>query len=57
MSDYTQIRLDVDDGIATITLHRPDKMNAFSRTMMGEIIDALSADHQSRLLADVGAEG
>ena len=41
MSDYTQIRLDVDDGIATITLHRPDKMNAFTRTMMGEIIDAM----------------
>ena len=41
MSDYTQIRLDVDDGIATMTLHRPDKMNAFTRTMMGEIIDAM----------------
>lgn len=41
MSDYTQIRLDIDDRIATITLHRPEKMNAFTRTMMDEIIDAM----------------
>jgi enoyl-CoA hydratase/carnithine racemase len=40
MSDFTQILYDVADGIATITLHRPDKMNAFTRTMMAEIIAA-----------------
>ena len=38
---YTQIKLDVDDAIATITLHRPEKMNAFTATMMDEFIDAL----------------
>ncbi len=41
MTDFTQIKLDIADGIATITLHRPDKMNAFTRVMMQEIIDAL----------------
>ena len=41
MSAYTQIKLDIADGIATITLHRPEKMNAFTRTMMQEVIDAL----------------
>ena len=41
MTDYTQIKLDIADGIATVTLHRPDKMNAFTRTMMEEFIDAL----------------
>lgn len=41
MSDYTQIKLDIDDGIATVTLHRPDKMNAFTRVMMDEFIDAI----------------
>ena len=41
MTDFTQIRLDIEDGIATVTLHRPDKMNAFTRTMMQEIIDAM----------------
>jgi enoyl-CoA hydratase/carnithine racemase len=40
LADYTQIRLDVADGIATITLHRPDKMNAYTRVMMQELIDA-----------------
>lgn len=41
MSEYTQIRLDIAEGIATLTLWRPDKMNAFTRTMMAEIIDAI----------------
>lgn len=41
MSEYTQIKLDISDGIATITLHRPEKMNAYTRTMMGEIIEAM----------------
>lgn len=43
MSDYTQILYDVADGIATITLHRPEKMNAFTATMMQEMIDAFDA--------------
>ena len=38
---YTQIKLDIADGIATITLHRPEKMNAFTRVMMQEVIAAL----------------
>ena len=38
---YSQIRLDVAEKIATITLDRPEKMNAFTRTMMDELIDAL----------------
>ena len=41
MSDFTQIRLDIADGIATIMLHRPEKMNAFTRVMMAEFINAL----------------
>ena len=41
MTDFTQIRLDIADGIATVTLHRPEKMNAFTRVMMQEVIDAL----------------
>lgn len=41
MTEFTQIKLDIAEGIATITLHRPEKMNAFTRTMMQEVIDAL----------------
>ena len=38
--DYQDITLDTEDGIATITLNRPDKLNAFTGRMMHEIIDA-----------------
>lgn len=38
--DYTQILYSVDDHVATITLNRPDQLNAFTNTMMREIIDA-----------------
>jgi len=41
LSQYSQILFDVADGVATITLHRPDKMNAFTGTMMQEMCDAL----------------
>lgn len=41
MSSYDQIRLDVHEGIALLTLHRPDKMNAFTTQMMQEIVAAL----------------
>ena len=38
MADYTQIKFDVADNIATITLDRPEKMNAYTRVMMAEIM-------------------
>ena len=41
MADYTQILVDKADGIATITLNRPEKMNAYTRQMQSEICDAM----------------
>ncbi|HEX4655443.1 MAG TPA: crotonase/enoyl-CoA hydratase family protein [Mycobacteriales bacterium] len=41
MPDYDEIRYDADDRIATITLHRPDKLNAFTPIMKREMLDAL----------------
>ncbi|QFI63024.1 enoyl-CoA hydratase [Qipengyuania flava] len=38
---YSQINLDIAGGVATITLHRPEKMNAFTHVMMDEIIQAI----------------
>ena len=37
---FTQIVYEVAEGIATITLYRPEKMNAFTGTMMAELIAA-----------------
>ena len=41
MPDFTQIKLDIDGAIATITLHRPEKMNAFTNAMRDELIEAI----------------
>lgn len=38
---FSEILYDVDDGIATITMHRPDRLNAFTITMQREMVQAL----------------
>jgi enoyl-CoA hydratase/carnithine racemase len=38
--EYEQIRYAVEDGVLTLTLHRPEKLNAFTGRMMVELIDA-----------------
>ncbi len=40
MTSYSTILTDLSEGIMTITLHRPDKMNAFTGEMMAEMISA-----------------
>ncbi len=40
MAGRLETRLEVADGVALLTLHRPEKLNAFTGTMMHEIIDA-----------------
>jgi len=58
MTDYTQILVDKRDGIATITLNRPEKMNAFTRTMAAEIIevmDDIDADDTVRAVIFTGS--
>ena len=56
--EYTQILFDVEDHIATITLNRPDRLNAFTGTMMNEMIDAFDrtdADDDVRAVIVTGA--
>lgn len=55
---YEQIVYEVEDGIATLTLNRPEKLNAFTRDMMYEVLDALDrvdADDAVRVLIVTGA--
>jgi enoyl-CoA hydratase/carnithine racemase len=56
--DFTEIRYDVADGIATITLHRPEKLNAFTGTTLKEMIaafDRSDADDTVRAVIVTGA--
>jgi len=55
---YETILLDVEDGIATITLNRPDKLNAFTGQMMSEMIaafDRTDADDAVKAVIVTGA--
>jgi 2-(1,2-epoxy-1,2-dihydrophenyl)acetyl-CoA isomerase len=39
--DYQQIRYDTADGVATLTLSRPERMNAWTYQMSAELTDAI----------------
>lgn len=55
---YEQITYEVENGIAILTLNRPDKMNAFTGTMMQEMIDAfdrVNKDDEVRAVIVTGA--
>ena len=58
MNHYEHIRLDLHEGLATLTFNRPDKRNAMSDDMRSEFIEALewvSADKSIRALVLTGA--
>lgn len=55
---YQQITYEVENRIATITLNRPEKLNAFTRVMMNEVIhafDLVNADDEVRAVIVTGA--
>ncbi|HLX37979.1 MAG TPA: crotonase/enoyl-CoA hydratase family protein, partial [Candidatus Binataceae bacterium] len=55
---YQTIHYDIADNILTITLNRPEKLNAFTREMMLEMIDAFDqadADDNIRAIIVTGA--
>ena len=57
-SKYTEIIYEVSDNIATVTLHRPDKMNAFTGVMMNELLqvfDEIDADDNVRAVIVTGS--
>ncbi|MBV9950474.1 MAG: crotonase/enoyl-CoA hydratase family protein [Acidimicrobiia bacterium] len=58
MAGYSHITYGVDDGVATITLHRPDRLNAFTKLMQVELcsaFDAIDADPAVRAVVVTGA--
>lgn len=53
---YETIRYDLADGVATITLNRPEKMNGLNRAMRGELLEALTrAPEEARAVVLTGA--
>jgi enoyl-CoA hydratase/carnithine racemase len=55
---YETIKYEVSENILTITLNRPDKLNAFTGPMMFELIDAFDkadADDEVRAIIVTGA--
>jgi 2-(1,2-epoxy-1,2-dihydrophenyl)acetyl-CoA isomerase len=56
-TSYQDIRFTLDDGIARLTLNRPDKLNSFTARMHAEVAQALDQveSGQARVLLITGA--
>jgi enoyl-CoA hydratase/carnithine racemase len=57
MTNFEEIRYEVQDHVLTITLHRPDRLNAFTGTMARELIEAFDradADDEVRAVVVTG---
>ena len=55
--DFEQIRYEVEDNVLTITLNRPDRLNAWTRTMQNELLEAFDradADDDVRAIVVTG---
>ena len=55
---YNTIMYEVEDGVLTLTLNRPDKLNAYTHEMQNEMIDAFDkadADDEVRAIIVTGA--
>ena len=55
---FEALRYDVADGIATVTLNRPDKLNALNTVMLDEllaVLDLADEDDDVRVLVVTGA--
>ncbi|MGH7070916.1 MAG: enoyl-CoA hydratase/isomerase family protein [Acetobacteraceae bacterium] len=58
--DYQEILYSAEERVATITLNRPERLNAINQAMVKEIMDAVAradADPEVRILIVTGAGG
>jgi len=55
---FSEIRYDVEDGVCTVTLNRPERLNAVTTTMLRELVEAwdrADADDAVRAVIVTGA--
>ncbi|MEO8540156.1 MAG: enoyl-CoA hydratase-related protein [bacterium] len=58
MSGYETVTYDTAEGVGTITLNRPDRLNGITNQMMRDLYDVLSTlptDHKTRVVVLTGA--
>ena len=56
--DFNEIRYEIADQVLTITLDRPERLNAYTATMQNELLDAFDradADDGVRVVVVTGA--
>jgi enoyl-CoA hydratase/carnithine racemase len=57
-SDMSELQIDSDAGVVRLTLNRPERRNALSRSLLGELeraISALAVDESARVVVLAGA--
>jgi enoyl-CoA hydratase/carnithine racemase len=57
VSSYEQILVEQIDAVLLITLNRPEKLNAYTPTMMGELIAAVTAANDDRAVGAIVMTG
>jgi len=60
MADFETLRYRVEEGVATLTLHRPESRNAINHAMadeLGDLLQAIRRDAEVRALVIHGAGG
>jgi len=53
----TETRYEIGKGVATVTLHRPEQMNAFTKTMRKELVEIFAAADQDDSVRAVVVKG
>jgi len=60
MDNFQYMKLEIEGPLAILTLNRPEKMNAFSKTLIDEaakVVDILTSKKEVRVVISTGAGG